>query len=72
MPAVGQWESYFDAAGILESLCCRCLTGDAVEFGNGYGTFTVAAARHGTGAWCCRSSDVSDPLGPHQARVLTG
>jgi SAM-dependent methyltransferase len=45
MPAVEQWESYFDAAGILESLGCRHLSGDAIEFGCGYGTFTIAAAQ---------------------------
>jgi SAM-dependent methyltransferase len=45
MPAVEQWESYFDAAGILESLGCRDLSGDAIEFGCGYGTFTIVAAQ---------------------------
>jgi SAM-dependent methyltransferase len=44
MPAVDQWESYFDPAGILDSLGVRHLSGDAVEFGCGYGTFTVAVA----------------------------
>jgi SAM-dependent methyltransferase len=45
MPAAEQWESYFDAAGILESLDCRHLRGDAIEFGCGYGTFTIPAAQ---------------------------
>jgi SAM-dependent methyltransferase len=45
MPAVEQWESYFDAAGILEFIGCRHLSGDAIEFGCGYGTFTIAAAQ---------------------------
>jgi hypothetical protein len=36
MPAAEQWESYFDAAGILESLGCCHVRGDAVEFGCGY------------------------------------
>jgi SAM-dependent methyltransferase len=45
MPAVEQWESYFDVVGILESLGCRDLVGDAIEFGCGYGTFTVPLAR---------------------------
>ena len=49
MPAVEQWESYFDAAGIVESLGCRHLTGEVVEFGCGYGTFTIPAAQRTTG-----------------------
>ena len=42
MPSLEQWESYFDPAGILDSLH---LSGEVVEFGCGYGTFTVAQAR---------------------------
>jgi len=49
MPAAEQWESYFDAAGVLESLGCRHLSGDAVEFGCGYGTFTIPAAQRISG-----------------------
>jgi SAM-dependent methyltransferase len=45
MPAVEQWESYFDAAAALEFVGCRQLAGDAIEFGCGYGTFTIVAAR---------------------------
>jgi SAM-dependent methyltransferase len=45
MPVVEQWESYFDAVGIVESLGCRDLSGDAIEFGCGYGTFTIPLAR---------------------------
>jgi SAM-dependent methyltransferase len=45
MPSVEQWESYFDVAGILDSLGCRIMDGDAVEFGCGYGTFTIPLAR---------------------------
>jgi SAM-dependent methyltransferase len=49
MPAAEQWESYFDAAGILESLACRQVRGDAVEFGCGYGTFTLPTAQRTLG-----------------------
>lgn len=45
MPAVELWESCFDASGILESLGCRDVDGDAIEFGCGYGTFTIPLAR---------------------------
>ena len=44
MPAIEQWESYFDPAGILDALGVRHLSGDAIEFGCGYGTFTLATA----------------------------
>jgi SAM-dependent methyltransferase len=45
MPAVEQWESYFDIAGVLEALGCHVVGGDAVEFGCGYGTFTIPLAQ---------------------------
>jgi SAM-dependent methyltransferase len=45
MPAVELWESYFAAAGIVDSLGCRDLAGNAIEFGCGYGTFTIPLAR---------------------------
>ena len=44
MPVADQWESYFDAVGILDSLGCRDISGDVVEFGCGYGTFTIPLA----------------------------
>jgi SAM-dependent methyltransferase len=49
MPAAEQWESYFDAAGILEALGCCHLSGDVIEFGCGYGTFTIPAAQRISG-----------------------
>ena len=45
MPVVEQWESYFDVAGILDSFGFSHVSGDAVEFGCGYGTFTIAVAQ---------------------------
>ena len=44
MPVVEQWESYFVTAGILDSFGFRRVRGDAIEFGCGYGTFTIPAA----------------------------
>jgi SAM-dependent methyltransferase len=49
MPAAEQWESYFDAAGILDVLGPRRVSGDAIEFGCGYGTFTVPIAQRVSG-----------------------
>ena len=51
MPSVEQWESYFDAAGVLDSFGLRDVSGDAIEFGCGYGTFTIEAARRTLGAF---------------------
>ena len=49
MPMVEQWESYFDIPAVLDSLGCREATGDAVEFGCGYGTFTIPLAQRTAG-----------------------
>ena len=45
MPPVELWESFFGSpADIFDTLGCHSVGGDAVEFGCGYGTFTVALA----------------------------
>lgn len=44
MPDAPHWESFFNPACIVERLDCRG-PHDAVEFGCGYGTFTLPAAR---------------------------
>ncbi len=44
MPAAEEWETFFDPAATVKSLGCGELPGDCVEFGCGYGTFTLAAA----------------------------
>ncbi len=44
MPEKLMWEGFFDARHILKQLGFGEVDGDAVEFGCGYGTFTVAAA----------------------------
>ena len=44
MPVAGQWEEFFDPAAVLDALDCRGVAGDIVEFGCGYGTFTVVGA----------------------------
>jgi SAM-dependent methyltransferase len=44
MPVAEQWEEFFDPAAVLDALDCRHVAGDIIEFGCGYGTFTVLAA----------------------------
>jgi ubiquinone/menaquinone biosynthesis C-methylase UbiE len=44
MPDESLWKTFFDAESILRELEC-VLQGDIVEFGCGYGTFTLPAAR---------------------------
>jgi SAM-dependent methyltransferase len=44
MPPREMWEGFFEPDGVLQALACSDLPGDIVEFGYGYGTFTVAAA----------------------------
>lgn len=49
MPEPSYWESFFDAGAIIEALGCASLPGDIVEFGCGYGTFTLPLARQTKG-----------------------
>ncbi len=45
MPERVMWEKFFSPAKILATLGMNSKTGDVVEFGCGYGTFTIPAAR---------------------------
>ncbi len=50
MPEEAYWEGFFDAAAVLQALLPgESLAGDAVEFGCGYGTFTLAEAARSRG-----------------------
>lgn len=49
MPDEELWASFFQPELILDRLGLRDVTGDVVEFGCGYGTFTIPAARRTTG-----------------------
>jgi SAM-dependent methyltransferase len=49
MPPIEQWEGFFDPDNVLKVLGCGTAPGDLVEFGCGYGTFTIAAARRISG-----------------------
>ena len=45
MPEREMWETFFEPPKILAALGIDERTGDAAEFGCGYGTFTIPAAR---------------------------
>lgn len=49
MPAPDVWDSYFDPDLILRKLGLTSACHDVVEFGCGYGTFTIPAARRVAG-----------------------
>ena len=44
MPEEKTWDSFFDQASILSKLHLTSECKDVVEFGCGYGTFTIPAA----------------------------
>jgi len=48
MPEVEVWQGFFDPAHILDRLDCE-RPGNVVEFGCGYGVFTVEAAKRSSG-----------------------
>ena len=45
MPDEGMWATFFEPARVVDALGCVEPCADAVEFGCGYGTFTVEVAR---------------------------
>lgn len=45
MPEREMWDKFFNPQNILEVLGINKSIGDAVEFGCGYGTFTISAAK---------------------------
>lgn len=49
MPGQALWESYFDVERILDELGLSEVQGNVLEFGCGYGTFTLPAARRTSG-----------------------
>ena len=49
MPDETYWASFFDADVALEKLLGSRVDGNVIEFGCGYGSFTVPAARRATG-----------------------
>jgi SAM-dependent methyltransferase len=49
MPAEQMWQGFFDPSAILAKLGFADIEGDVVDFGCGYGTFTIPAARIASG-----------------------
>lgn len=50
MPEEDYWQTFFDADCVVEKLkCAQAGTETVVEFGSGYGTFTLPVARRTTG-----------------------
>jgi ubiquinone/menaquinone biosynthesis C-methylase UbiE len=49
MPEEQMWQGYFDPEHILNSLGVVSLTGNIVDFGCGYGTFAIGAAKRTKG-----------------------
>lgn len=45
MPAAGMWHTFFDPGAILDAMGLTGDVRDAVDFGCGYGTFTIPAAK---------------------------
>ena len=45
MPPEEMWQSFFDPVSILTKLGLEANCGDLLEFGCGYGTFTIPAAK---------------------------
>lgn len=49
MPDEDRWATYFDVEAVLDRLELPAGTGSIAEFGSGYGTFTLPAARRCAG-----------------------
>ena len=59
MPSLELWEGFFEPDSVLAALGCGGLPGDVVEFGCGYGTFPIAAARRVSGTVYASDIDAS-------------
>lgn len=47
MPEAGFWQSFFDSKAILKKLVQEIPLGRVLEFGSGYGTFSIPLASMG-------------------------
>lgn len=60
MPEETYWASFFDADTAVEKLLGHRVEGEVIEFGCGYGSFTIAAARRTTG--CVTALDIEPEM----------
>lgn len=63
MPGETYWESFYDANVAINRFIGSSVKGSAVEFGSGYGTFTVPLARCMTG--CVTALDIEQEMIDH-------
>ena len=57
MPPCAQWEQYFEPESVFTRLGLQHIDGDVVEYGCGYGTFTLAIAQRTFGRCCAIDLD---------------
>ena len=65
MPGEDLWETFFDAAGVVARLGCASRPGVVVEFGCGYGTFSLPVARKLDGTF--HALDIDPTMVAHTA-----
>ena len=71
MPEVEVWQGFFDPARILDRLDCE-RPGNVVEFGCGYGLFTVEAAKRSSGTVYAPDIDPEMPAATTEAARKAG
>jgi len=71
MPEESDWEQFFDAGCIIETMeCARTGKESIAEFGSGYGTFTIPAAMRTSGT--VRAFEIEQQLVTHvQERAMS-
>lgn len=70
MPDSARWNEFFDPEKVIESLGCANVAGDIVEFGCGYGTFTLPVALRVSGT--VHAMDIDSEMVASVVRSATG